>query len=326
MNISRYPVVTLGLDRIGEGYPFAMTFPLASESVKESINKVGLINPPIVREKAIEKRFEVISGARRIIALKALGFTETPCRIIPEGDTSDLDAVLLNLFDNLTTRSFNPVEKGMVLALLTSQISREEILKFFMPLLGLPRHEPSLDLHLIIAKELNEEIKIAVALGRMSLQAISELICLLQEDQANVYKTIHYIMLNNNYQIQFIDLLKDISIITETSISRLLLREDISDIINDKNLSNPKKAKKLMDYLRDLRNPTLAMAEKAFKETLRSIGLPEGDIIVAPQFFESPYYELRVRFRDMDQLGKKLDSIKSLKSIDRLLEPWKTEK
>jgi len=324
LNIQAYPLVTLALDRICEVYPFTMSFPLHSEPVKKSICKVGLINPPIVRKKAIEKEFETISGARRITALRALGYTEVACRLVPEDGISDLEVVLLNLFDNITTREFNPVEKGMALALLTSQMTREEVLVSYMPVLGLPKHEPSLDLHMMIAKELSGDIKIAIALGRMPLQVASELIYLPQCDQESVFKTIDYLMLNNNYQIQFIDLLKDMSFIAGSSITEFLLRANLTEIINDKNLSNPRKARKLMDHLRNLRNPTLAMAEKAFKESLASIALPEGDTIIAPQYFESPYYELRVRFKDREELNKKLDSIASLEGINRLLEPWKS--
>lgn len=314
----------LALDRIYESYPFTMSFPLHSERVKKSIDKIGLINPPIVRKKPGEKEFEAISGARRIAALRALGHTEAACRLVPEDGTSDLEAVLLNLFDNITTREFNPVEKGIALSLLSSQMTREEVLVSYMPVLGLPRHAPSLDLHMMIAKDLSDGIKIAIALGRLPLQVASELICLSQCDQENVFRTINYLMLNNNYQIQFIDLVKDMSLIAGTSIADFLLRADIAEIINDNNLSNPRKARKLMDHLRNLRNPTLAMAEKAFKKALGSIALPEGDTIVAPQYFESPYYELRVRFRNREELNKKLDSIASLEGINRLLEPWKS--
>jgi len=319
-----YPIVFVAMEKLAEGQPsFAITFPLNPDSLIESIKTVGIINPPVVRQKSNTDGFDIILGLRRITAFKALGHATIPCRVIPEKDLSDLDSIMLNLHDNLTMRILNPIEKGMALALLLRHVSRQDILADYMQLLGLPRHEPALNLHLSIANELSEDIKLGIAAERISMQAASEMLSMDPDTRETVYHLITYLRLNVNYQIQFIELLIDISKRDSITIPELTRNRDLSSLINDSDLSRPQKTRKVMEFLRDIRNPRLAQAEKVFRKALSSINLTDGDTIVAPSFYESPYRELRLRFRTRKELKEKLQKISDMEGIDDLIEPWK---
>lgn len=69
------------------------------EELAESINQVGLLQPPIVQEVEPEK-FKLIEGQRRLLAVKSLGWKDMPVLVTQE--PYDLDtAMLVSLSENL---------------------------------------------------------------------------------------------------------------------------------------------------------------------------------------------------------------------------------
>ena len=92
--------------------PYCMSFGFDLKPLIHSVETFGLINSPIVT-KDREGSVEVVVGYRRILALKHLQWKQIPCRDLSHAGFSPLDLLLLNLHDNLTTRLFNAVEKGM---------------------------------------------------------------------------------------------------------------------------------------------------------------------------------------------------------------------
>ncbi len=69
----------------------------------ESMDKNGLINPVVVNQK-----YELLSGYRRIIAAKRLGWTEIEARIINTVD--ELDKINIELEENIARKDFSPEE------------------------------------------------------------------------------------------------------------------------------------------------------------------------------------------------------------------------
>ncbi len=129
--------------------PFCMSFGFDLEPMIQSIRTVGLINLPLIVREG-KSRLTVIAGYRRILALKSLRWNSVQCRILGESEFSPMECLLLILFDNLVTRKLNEVEKGMVLKRLSLYLPRTEIIKHYMPLLGLPSHEETLRLYMAV--------------------------------------------------------------------------------------------------------------------------------------------------------------------------------
>lgn len=69
----------------------------------ESMEKNGLINPVIVNQK-----YELLSGYRRLIAAKRLGWSEIEARIINTMD--ELDKINIELEENIARKDFTPEE------------------------------------------------------------------------------------------------------------------------------------------------------------------------------------------------------------------------
>lgn len=83
--------------------------PEALEELKKSILSNGLIQPITVR-RTPEHKYELISGERRLIACKEIGFKEIPAYII-EVESDEL-MLALALIENIQREKLNAVEIG----------------------------------------------------------------------------------------------------------------------------------------------------------------------------------------------------------------------
>jgi ParB family chromosome partitioning protein len=72
----------------------------------ESIKSQGLLQPVVVRRKGVN--FEIISGERRVRAIKSLGETHVPC-IIKE-NISDTKMLEMALVENIQRENLNDIE------------------------------------------------------------------------------------------------------------------------------------------------------------------------------------------------------------------------
>ncbi|MDX1779667.1 MAG: ParB N-terminal domain-containing protein, partial [Thermodesulfobacteriota bacterium] len=122
---------------------FLLSYGYDLNLLKQSLERAGLINPPVVRKKP-GGGFQIICGYKRIEALAELQAPSFPCRIVPAG-TGDEDCLLLNLYDNISHRLFNPVEKSMTIQRLQTFYPEEKIITDFLPLLKVNPHKSQLE-------------------------------------------------------------------------------------------------------------------------------------------------------------------------------------
>lgn len=123
----------------------------------ESIRKHGLIQPILVREMASQndqcsssasKRYEIVSGHRRYLACKKIGFPSILCSV---AELSDKIAFQMALVENIQRQSLDPIEeaeafkmyvvnfgRGGISELATKIGKSEEYVSHRLLLLGLP--------------------------------------------------------------------------------------------------------------------------------------------------------------------------------------------
>ncbi len=321
LDIARENPIRVSLKEISENPgPFCMSFGFDLRPLIRSIEKFGLINSPIVT-KDRKGRVEVVTGYRRILALKHLEWKKIPCRDLSGAAFSPLQFFLLNLHDNLATRPFNDVEKGMILHRLVQHVSREEILRDFMPLLDLPCHEPTLEIFLGL-DELDQSIKESLVYAQISFQTAKAFVHMDSECRSTLFDWISAMRLNANQQRQFIAYTMDISIRDQKKITELLGEEELLGILKNRRLNNPQKAKSLLNILKSRRFPILTRSEKAFKEKTASLGLPDGIRIYHPPFFEDPDYRLEILFKNGQRLRQKIHALGEISGLESLGNPW----
>jgi len=301
--------------------PFTMSYGFSLESLQHSLKKVGLLNPPLLLESR-EGALDIIAGYRRIAALIELGHKNIPCRILKGHDLSPLDALLTSFYDNLATREFNPVEKGMVLRRLSYYLSGQEILSNYMVLLDLPAHQSTLETYISFDKDLDISIKEDLACGSVSEQTARALLGMVPGERRAVGDLFSKIKFNINQQKQLIELLIDISRITGDPIAKTLGEEQFQGILSSHSLNMPQKGRALLGLLRRKRFPTVTHAEETFKSKISRFHLPGNIRIQAPPYFESNYYRMEILFKNGVELKETIDHLSGLKGLQSLKDPW----
>ncbi len=303
--------------------PYCMSFKSDLDSLVQSIRRVGLINTPVLIEKDVgEKKYDIVLGFRRIKAMDLLGWKKIPCKILSKTEVSPLECLLMNLNDNLVTREFNVVEKGMAISRLSSLLQKAEIIKTYMPLLNLPSHEPDMIFYRRLEENLEEEIKESLVSGHLSLRSVKLMLEMDKDTQSSIFNLISTLKLNVNQQKNIIEYLNDISHSDNLMISDILKEDFIVKICDDTRMNNPQKANSVLMGLRSRIFPQLIDAEKAFKNMVSALDLPRDIRINAPPFFEAPDYRLEILFKNGTDLKEKIDRLAKTKELALLHDPW----
>ncbi|MBN1104589.1 MAG: ParB N-terminal domain-containing protein [Deltaproteobacteria bacterium] len=314
--------VTIPLSEVPETPgPYAMSFGFEVSAMAVSIERVGLLNRPVV-ERDGEGSVHVVTGYRRLMALRVLQWKEAPCTDLGAAGLSFRQKLLMAFYDNLPTREFNDVEKAMVLDRLLQCHAREEVISFFMPLLGLPSRDPLLETYLQ-SGSLGGEIKLALARKQVSLQTIRLLLDMDEDARFALSDWLLELKFSDSYQQKFIEYIDDISHREGLRVRQVLSEDGLLALLHDEKQNQPQKIRAIMESLRQRRFPDLTRAEKAFRYRVRALKPPTDVRIEHPPGFESPGYRLEVRFSDGKSLRKKLMETASLQGLDTLGDPWK---
>jgi len=302
--------------------PYFLRFERPTNLLEDSIKAVGIINPPLL--SASNSRLSIITGYGRILASKNLGFSCIPCQIVTEKDISYIDSLLINLYDNLVSRGFNTVEKAMAISRLESHLPKDEIIRKYMPALGLSGDNHTFDLYLRIEKQLDNNMKRWLVNDVISFKTLISMFKqnMSPEDISLSGHLISRLKLNFNYQRQFIDILSDLSMTKGISVSKILADPRLEDILEDTQTNQPQKSRNVIDYLKKLRYPRLSDAEMKFKKKVRSLNLPAKVQIKAPPFFEAEGFRLEVNFKDGEELVNILKNMVGTRGLKDFCAPW----
>ncbi len=301
--------------------PFCMSFGFNAAALARSIEQIGLVNPPVlITEK--ENNYHVVAGFRRIAALKSLGWTQCQCRVLSSEDCSPLGCFLINLYDNLSVRSFNEVEKAMVVSRLSAWVERDQLRKQYLPLLKISSRDANVDFYIKMENELEEEMKASIVQGRLSMHAVAGLLEMDSGTRLAVFRMISGVVLNVNQQKQFLEYISDMAHARRMRIEEVLDQDDIRKICDDSRMNNPQKADALLKVLRSSLFPRLTSAEQTFHKTISAIKFPAGVRIMAPPFFEAPYYKMEVLFKSGKELVQKIQDLSHAQGLLKIEDPW----
>ena len=300
--------------------PFCMSFGFNLEPLKVSIEKFGLINSPYLL-KSPDNHFMVVTGYRRLLAAKELGWIDIHCNVLPD-NFSPFNALLLNLNDNLIHRQLNTIEKVMILQRLTHFITKEEIVANFMPILGIPSNKQQLELFLSI-DELEESIKISIAMERLSTKVAGLMRDIEKKDRLAINNLFTSLKWSFNQQWETMQWMKEIASREGCPMKEILDSKEIKETIKSTTLNKPQQVKAIVNILKSRRFPSLSKAEKSFHKGISNISLPLGVKIIPPPFFEGTDYRLEVTFRKGEDLKKKLDDLRNIPNLKNISDFWK---
>ncbi len=282
---------------------YIFTFePIMSQMV-QSVKQIGLINPPILAQVSDQKRFRVISGLKRILALHHLHIETFPARIIPENDDKPiLKHFLLNLYENISTRNLNPIEKSIVLRKLikTFQLTPSEVASRFLPLMELGTNPMIIDKYLAL-EQLEDNIKIAIIEDTVSPEFAVQLLQLSADDRHAFFQLIELLKLGKNRQKEFLKLISDIAGKEQCNLSDVIHRPALQNIIHHDKLTPTQKVEKIRAELMRSRYPHLTTAEKKFQSIKKALKLSPRMVLRHSPYFEGETFSFEVSFHNQTE-------------------------
>ena len=299
---------------------FVFSYGFSLSLLREAIEKIGIINPPLVQE-VTDNRHRIVCGYKRLLICRDIGIKELVGAVL-NAHIEDRDAFLISLYDNLSHRVLNIVEKSIIIRKLQNYYSDPLIVKSFLPLLGLNPHEHVLNRTLSLLT-LDEKMRDAVLSGILDGEAALKLISFSNKDRVSIFELLSKLRLSKNRQTEVIENLSDIMKRDGCSVSDIFNSKDLNDILESKDLNIPQKGERVRRFVRRLRYPKLVKAEEEFVQMKKELKLGGSIKLNHPPFFEGDRYSLQFQFGSIDELKdhlKKVDSIKGSKRMKKLIE------
>ena len=265
------------------------------DSLRNSIQRIGLVNPVIVQQKDL-KSFRIVCGFRRIAALFDLKIDTLQALVIAEMQPN-VDLFMMAVLENQSVKPLNPIEISTVLSKLQTvfNIDEKEIVRSCLPTLGYGQNPRVLQLYRDL-HTLSREWQTAVNEDFVSLDVADDILKLAEYDRAKIWHLIQSLHLGKNRQREFLSLLKDISRINNSTISQLVDSQPVQTILNDTKQTPSQKSERIKQWLWEKRYPRYAAAKTSFEKKLRQARLPGNVHIQSPPFFEGDTFSTTFTF------------------------------
>jgi ParB family transcriptional regulator, chromosome partitioning protein len=287
---------------------YRITTPAALDKLTGSIAALGMLAPPVLRQKA--DGYQIVAGFRRIEACRLLGRSEIPARVLPE-DSDHRTCVRLAIGDNSLQRPLNLIETARALNLLAGIAVDDKALSREAAGLALPGN-PALIRKIMSLTTLPESLQDRLAAGDLSLAMALELKRFDGRTAESLGRLFTDLKLGLNRQREVLSLLAEIARREETTVAELLDEPELQGLLRSPDLERTQKAGQLRSRLRRRRYPVLSAAMARFQELVRHLNLGPGVALIPPDNFEGTTYTLAITFDRLDQLGDRCLQIEIL--------------
>ena len=282
--------------RIGKALP----------ALKSSIEKHGIIEPPLLLSNAANNSFIVLCGFRRIGILKEISADNIQAGIIDNNCYSEFELFSLSVHDNILGCGLNSAEKAHVIRRLSNihSVPDDRIMSYWMPLLSLPSNSRELHLQKQIA-DIEKPILESIANGTTNTKAAFLLSELDKNDRLRLFNIINNLKMGNNHQKQFLKLITEISEREIKLPSQILNFPDVKDALENGNHNPPQRAVKLISVLQQMRNPSFSHTDNSFKNLSNKLNIPKGITFSHSLSYESKECNLMLSFSSIEELKQK---------------------
>ncbi|NVL89608.1 MAG: ParB/RepB/Spo0J family partition protein [Desulfobacterales bacterium] len=287
-----------------------------------SIQAVGLVSPPVLRQKN-DFKYQIVCGFQRIKACQLLGWHKINVRVLL-GELSEFDLLKMAIWDNRSHRPLNVIEQAQGIEKLSAHMPAGDRLEVLASILGFPSNKKVFG-KLSKLCRLPETIQAGVLDETIAFEAAVDLCEFSPEDALTFFDLFNGLKLSQNKQREIIMLVQEIAIREDLGPGDILKSNDIRRIMDRPELNQNEKGSKVRAYLKQRRFPELTKAEERFSKELKALKLNEHINMTAPPYFEGGSYTLRMTFKnikDFDKCRKTLDDMAKNPALRRLLEPF----
>lgn len=293
-----------------------VTWGRACAGLVSSIQGVGLITPPVLAAQPGKPTFRIVCGFLRVQALRQVGVSELPARIIQPG-APEAEMLAWALHDNLAHRAFNPVEQAGAAVRLLCRLPEKEVVGLWLPLLGLPPTMKALDTCLRI-DGLEPELKDALAAGLLSGHSAAELAALPADERLALYRLFTSVHLSVSKQAEVIESCADLARRDTLSIGHILQSAGMQAILADPNSNLSQKGEQVRAWLRSRRFPRLTRRQERFAALAKKLPHAGGVRLAPPPSFEGSTYRIEIAFTRQEALAAAARTVQALAEDEHL--------
>jgi ParB family chromosome partitioning protein len=270
-------------------------------SLQDSIKEVGLLNPPILKDKG--ESYRIITGWKRLISCRELGHTQALCRVYGPQEITDKECLKVIYYDNRDRVSDLELSELIMLFRGLCYLDDKELVNNVLPQFEIPPSRKHLDKFLALAS-LEKEMKDSFYSGNITIEQAQMLSELTPENREAVLSdVILKYRLNNNEARQVIQNIEEIALRDLKSVDKVI--EDAEEAIGDE-----KKGKnELRLELKRMRYPELSRVEERYRKEVDNLNLPKEVSLFINQFFEGNDLEFRIKIKSPEELSQILLSL-----------------
>ena len=296
---------------------FRISYYFSLEKLILSLQKVGLLNPPLVALQ--DKRFILVSGWKRVLACIKLGLSSLPVFVIEEKD--ELKTFLAAFYENLATREFSLLEKAEILSRLKRFGEDEKkIVQHYLPLLDIPSTLSNLESYLAFS-QLESEVKRIIHQKNMPFSSVKLFAGFTPQERKSLLPLL--LPSGQNKMKGILEDLKEISRRNDIPAKKILSSKEILDIMGSEKLSPLQKTDKIRLILMKKRYPALSSRKESFDSLLKKFRLPKNIMVKPSPFFEEENFSVNFSFGNRKELKTNLVKLQELAAKQEFAEIFK---
>ncbi len=303
-----------------EDETFRISEEIRSQPLLTSIREVGQLNPVVFLQE--DGRDRIVCGFRRLDALRQLNISKVIARFLKNKNPDSAEVFDFALWDNLSHRRLNPLEKARILYKLKNDfgVSDRTLIQSYLPRLNLKPHEQVLRSHLVL-HESHHDFRRYYMEGRLTLASLEYLSTVSVPSREIIASTLGRIRLSASLQKKFFNLLEDLAAMAGTEPVKPLENLQVQEVLDNARLSPAQRGEEICDILYRFRYPIISQAEKRFLEKKQSLDLPGSIRIKTDPYFETPGLNVEFRAHDAEhfrKLAEKLFDISRKPELEKL--------
>jgi len=290
---------------------FSVNFMPDLQKLQSSIERIGLIQPVLLRRKG--DKYQIVCGFRRISIFQELGNKEIESSVFEEKERDEFELFSISLHENLTSRGFNTVEKAIALDKLIHrfQIDPVNVIRSFLPLFSLEPNEKILSTFLSLAG-MENEVKRYILEEEVSRSNIRKLSALTSDDRIALLPLISLLKLGENRLREILTLVEEISKRNGMKVRDIVHRPEVQSILSQKELSSSQRTERLRKVLTALRYPRMHEMKEGFEKKRKDLNLPSNVFVRHPPFFEGRGLKIEFQFENLEEYRSIVSSLSKL--------------
>ncbi len=305
----QYRIEKIPLAKIDmEDGKYRITTRSSTDDLVSSMEQVGLLNPPILEERA--DGYVPVSGFRRISAGRRLNWKMMEARILNK-DVSTLQAIIIAVSENSMQRMLDLVETARALKLLTDHVTEPVALIRLASALGLPDNPRHME-KITTILNLPQSVQHAVAENAVSLSIAASLDRIDPNSAVYLCKLFCDLKIGLNKQQEILTRVEEIAAREDISINSVLNCPEFQSIVNHEDFDRTWKQQAIRKYLRKRRYPNITKNEAQFEFNRRHLRLGRHIKLEPPPFFESSIYTLKIQFTSLSELEEQTQTLNEL--------------